>query len=214
MLARKVIIVEFSEEKALPVQRWRVVDLVVVAVLGTTFGVVYWALDQLWTITAPLFIAFPPAQAVTYGLWMLPQVLAAMIIRRRGAALFGSMSAVIVSVFMGNAFGLTVLIYGVVQGLATEAVFALGRYRWWTWLAAGLATALATFCGTFLDILLYYPFWVTSWKLAYVLIGCTGGFVLGAVIAPLVVRRLGAAGVLDGLPSGRMQFAEPMAGQV
>lgn len=182
--------------------RWRVVDLVAVAVLGSVFGIVYWAWDQLWVITTPIF-AFPPAHSVAYGVWMLPQVIAAMLVRRPGAAMFGSMSAVIVSAFMGNVFGLTVLLYGVVQGGLAEIVFAIWRYRYFNWFTAGLATGLAAVGGTTLDVVLYYPFWADSWKISYIAIGGISSFVLGALFAPFVIRRLAAAGALDGLPAGR-----------
>lgn len=182
---------------------WRVVDLVTVSVLGSTFGVVYWAWNQLWLVTMPLFLFFPPAQAIGYGVWMLPQVMAMMLVRRRGAALFGSMSAVIVSAFLGNVFGLTVLLYGLVQGGLAELVFATSRYRVFNWFTAGLATGLAAVGGTTLDVLIYYPFWTDQWKCTYIAIGGCASFALGALLAPFIVRRLASAGALDGLPAGR-----------
>lgn len=181
---------------------WRVADLVVVAVIGSAFGIVFWAWNQIWMLTTPIFIAYPPAQAVMYGVWMLPQVLAGFIVRRRGAALFGSMAAVVVSVFLGNVFGLTVLIYGFLQGLAAEVVFAAFRYRVWNWVTAGLATGLATAVGTTLDVTIVYVFWTQPWKLTWVATGAISGFVLGGILAPWIVRRLAAAGALEGLPAG------------
>jgi energy-coupling factor transport system substrate-specific component len=44
--------------------RWRTVDIVVTAVLGVAFGVVFWAWNLLWAATGAGFTAFPPAQAV------------------------------------------------------------------------------------------------------------------------------------------------------
>lgn len=182
-------------------RRWTVVDLVVVAVIGSAFGVVYWAWNQLWLFTTPLFIAFPPGQAVLYGVWMLPQVLAAFVVRRSGAAVFAAMAAVIVSAFLGNVFGLTVLIYGLVQGAAAELVFAICRYRVWNRLTAGLATMLAALAGTCLDVVLYYPFWAGGWKITYLAAGAASGLVLGSTFVPTIVRRLAGAGVLEGLPA-------------
>ncbi|MDP4015430.1 MAG: ECF transporter S component [Candidatus Nanopelagicales bacterium] len=183
--------------------RWRVVDLVSVAVIGSTFGVVYWAWNQLWLVSTPLFVAYPPTQALLYGVWMLPQVIAALVVRRPGAAVFGSMSAVVISAFLGNVFGLTVLIYGLAQGLAAEIVFAVFGYRVWNRLTAGIATALAAVAGTTLDVTFYFPFWTEAWKQAYVSAGCLSGLVLGTVLAPWIVRRLASAGALDAMPSGR-----------
>ena len=65
--------------------RWRTVDIVVTAVLGVAFGVVFWAWGLLWAATGAAFTAFPPAQAVMYGVWLLPAVLAPLIVRKPGA---------------------------------------------------------------------------------------------------------------------------------
>lgn len=184
-------------------RRWRVVDLVTVAVIGSTFGVVYWAWNQLWFITMPVFVGYPPAQASLYGVWMLPQVIAGMVVRRPGAALFGSMAAVVVSVFLGNVFGLTMIIYGLGQGLAAEVVFAAFGYRVWNRAVACLATGAPAAVGTLLDITWYYPSWTESWKQAFVAAGCVSGLVLGATLAPWIVARLASAGALDAMPSGR-----------
>ena len=43
--------------------RWRTVDIVVTAVLGVAFGVLFWAWNLLWAATGTAFGAFPPAQA-------------------------------------------------------------------------------------------------------------------------------------------------------
>lgn len=186
-----------------PVQvgRWRVVDLVVVAVIGVAFGVVYWAWNQLWLITSPLFVAFPPAQASLYGVWLLPPTLAAFVVRRSKAAIFGGLSAAIVSMFLGNVWGLTVIFYGFVQGLIPELVFAVTRYRVWNWVTAGIATMLAAGAAATLDLTLFYPLWQTGWKSAYAIICMASGLVMGAVLVPLLLGRLRRTGVLDEMPS-------------
>lgn len=175
---------------------WRIGELVVVAVIGVAFGVVYWAWNQLWLISTPLFVAFPPAQAVLYGVWLLPPVLAACIVRRSKAAIFGGLSAAVVSAFLGNAFGLTVIVYGLVQGALPEGVFFATRYRHWGWPVAGLATMAAAAGAALLDLTFYYPLWEPGWKSAYALICAASGLVVGATMAPLIVRRLRATGVL------------------
>ena len=35
--------------------RWRTLDIVVCAVIGVAFGVVFWAWDAIWGATAPVF---------------------------------------------------------------------------------------------------------------------------------------------------------------
>ncbi len=56
--------------------RWRTVDIVVASVIAAAFGVVFWAWNLLWNASGAAFAFFPPAQAVLYGVWLLPGVLA------------------------------------------------------------------------------------------------------------------------------------------
>src|SRR3954469_6208811 len=116
--------------------RWRTVDIVVTAVLGVAFGVVFWAWTLLWAATGAAFTAFPPAQAFMYGVWLLPDVVAPLIVRKPGAAIFAETIAAIVSALLGAQWGVQVVIYGLIQGLAAELGFALFRYRRFGWLQA------------------------------------------------------------------------------
>ena len=97
--------------------RWRTVDIVVTAVLGVAFGVVFWAWGLLWAALDAPFTAFPPGQAVMYGVWLLPAVLAPLIVRKAGAGLFAEFLAAVVSALLGSAWGTLVLLQGLVQGV-------------------------------------------------------------------------------------------------
>ena len=80
--------------------RWRTVDIIITAVLGVAFGVVFWAWGLLWNTTGAAFTAFPPAQAFMYGVWLLPAVVGGLIIRKPGAAFFTETLAALVSVVL------------------------------------------------------------------------------------------------------------------
>ena len=81
---------------------WRTVDLVVTAVLGAAFGVVFWAWNTLWAVLDPVFKAFPPGQAFMYGVWLVPGVLAMLVVRKPGAAVFAMVLASTVSALLGS----------------------------------------------------------------------------------------------------------------
>ena len=66
-----------------PAGRWRTVDIVVTAVLGVAFGVVFWAWDVLYAAVEPAFAALPPLKGLLGGVWLLPAVVAAL---RTGAS--------------------------------------------------------------------------------------------------------------------------------
>ncbi len=182
---------------------WRTVDIVTVAVLAVASGVVFWAWNLLWNATGPLFAAFPPAQALMYGVWLVPGVLGMLVVRRPGAALATAFLAASVSWLLGAWWGLSVLWYGVLQGLLPEGVFASTGYRRFgrvTCLAAGAAAGAVP--GV-LDPIFFYPEWASGWKIGY-LAGCMAS---AAVIAGLgshaLAGRLARTGVLDPFPIGR-----------
>jgi len=95
-----------------PVGGWRVVDIVVAAVIGVAFGVVFLAWNALWAFTGPFFTALPAAQAILYGVWLMPAVLVGLIVRRPGAALFAGFLAAAVSVLLGSPYGADALLSG------------------------------------------------------------------------------------------------------
>ena len=72
-------------------------------------------------------------------MWLIPAVLAPLIIRKPGAALFAEMVAAGVSALFGSAWGVDTLLSGFVQGAAAELVFAFTRYRLWTFPVLAIA---------------------------------------------------------------------------
>ena len=84
-----------------PDQRWRTRDIVVASVIGVAFGVVFWAWNLTYAAAEPVFAAAPPLRDLMYGVWLIPAVLAPLIIRKPGAALFAEMVAAGVSALLG-----------------------------------------------------------------------------------------------------------------
>ena len=89
-----------------------------------------------------------------YGVWLLPGVLGALIIRKPGAAIYTELVASIISAFLGTAWGLQVVLYGLVEGAAPELVFAFLLYRSWKLPAALAAGAAAGVAAALLDLAL------------------------------------------------------------
>jgi energy-coupling factor transport system permease protein len=188
---------------AQPSGRWRTVDIVVTAVLGVAFGIVFWAWGLLWAGLDAAFTAFPPAQAVMYGVWLLPAVLAPLIVRKPGAALFAELIAATVSALLGSAWGTLVLVYGLLQGLAGDAGFAAFRYRRFGWPQALLAAALAGVMAAVLDLINYYPDWTAGWKTTYVLLVVVSTTLIAGAGGMALTRALGATGALSSFGADR-----------
>lgn len=185
--------------------RWRTVDIVVAAAVGVAFGVVFWAWNQLWIATSPLFLAVPPLQYLIYGVWLLPAVLGALIIRKPGAALFTELMAASVSALIGSQWGLDAIFSGVLQGGAAELVFAMTLYRNWTLPIAGLAGVAAGVAAWLHDMPLYYAELTIDQQLVFLPFMVLSAFVVAGVGAWLLWRSLAATGALAAFPSGRTQ---------
>lgn len=187
-----------------PAGRWRVVDIVVVAVLAAAGAVLFWAWSNaLYPVVAGATAGYPPLSGLILGGWLLPGVLGALVIRKPGAAFACELLAAILEGFLGTHFGWTVIISGVVQGLGAELGFALLRYRRWGAVAAMTAGALSALAGTVGENVLYNFEWALAHRLAYTGFGVVSGVLLAGLASWLLVDALRATGVLDALPSGR-----------
>ena len=183
--------------------RWRTVDIVVTAVLGVAFGVVFWAWNLLWAATGTAFTAFPPGQAFMYGVWLLPAVLAPLVVRKPGAGLFAELMAAVISALLGSQWGSIVLLYGLLQGLAGELGYAVLRYRRFGWPAALLSAVLAGAMAAVLDLIYYYPTWSVGWKTSYLLVVIGSTVLVAGIGGPLLVRALAGTGALNSFAAGR-----------
>jgi energy-coupling factor transport system substrate-specific component len=136
---------------------WRTRDIIVTAMIGVTFGVVFSAWNLLWSVLAPANAVVPIQQFLLYGVWLVPAVLAPLIVRKPGAAVFAEMVAAGVSTLLGSPWGPDVLLSGFVQGAAAELVFAMTLYRSWSLPVLGLAAVAASAAAWIHDWVVWYP---------------------------------------------------------
>jgi len=184
-----------------PDTRWRTRDIVVTAVIAVAFGVVFWAWDTVWNVAAPLFTAAKPLEYVISGVWLMPAVIAALIVRKPGAALFAELVAAIVSALLGNVWGLDVVLSGFVQGTGAELVFAFTLYRSFGLPVALIAGGLAGAGEALHDLPVYYPANGIPFQASVAFLEIVSGVVIAGYGGWLLVRALRRAGVLEGFPS-------------
>jgi energy-coupling factor transport system substrate-specific component len=181
---------------------WRTRDIVVTAIIGVAFGVVFQAWNLLWAATGGVFTFFPAAQNLLYGAWLVPAVLAPLIVRKPGAALFAELVAAGLSAMIGSQFGPDALLSGLVQGGAAELVFLATRYRAWSFpvlTVAALASAAAAWIH---DWIVWYPTNAVDVQIA---VGVCMAVSAGAITAGgsvALARSLRQAGALKGFPAG------------
>ncbi len=184
---------------------WRTVDIVVAAAIAIAFGVVFWAWNQVWAAATPAFVAIPPAQNILYGVWLVPAVLAGLIIRKPGAALFTELVAASVSAILGSQWGLDAVVSGALQGLGAEIVFLVVGYRRWT-IAVALIAAIGTAIAAWVhDTPLYYADIGLGPQLVILAFMVVSAIVIAGVGSWLLLRSLVQTGVLAQFPAGRAQ---------
>lgn len=190
--------------------RWRTVDILVASVIAVAFGVVFWAWNLLWSASQAAFTFFPPAQALIYGVWLLPAVLGGLVIRKPGAAIYCETLAAIVSALLGSQWANTVIPQGLLQGFGAELVFAAFRYRSFRLPVAVLAGALAGVAAAIWDQIYYYAdpeYSVTSFRIPFFVITVLSAAVVAGGGGWALTRALARTGVLDRFPAGRERAA-------
>jgi energy-coupling factor transport system substrate-specific component len=187
--------------------RWRTVDIVVGAVIAVAFGVVFYAWDLAWNGMENAFKSVPWAGGLVAGVWFIPGVLAPLILRRPGSGVFTETVAAAISAILGAKWGLTTVLYGLLQGVGGEAPFAATGYRTAKLPVALAGGALAGAAGTFLDLILWYQTWSTPAKLAYVGCAALSGLVVAGGGSYALTRALAGTGALDRFPAGRDRAA-------
>jgi energy-coupling factor transport system permease protein len=184
--------------------RWRTIDIVIASIIAVVFGVIFWAWNIVWGATEGAFAFFPPARTLLYGVWLVPAVLAGLIIRKPGAALFTEAVASIISALLGAQWGATVIPQGLVQGLGAELAFAMLLYRSWRLPAAVLAGALTGLSAAVFDFFVWngaYELW--NYRIPYALLTIVSSTVIAGVGSWALVRALAPTGVLDRFAAGR-----------
>lgn len=183
--------------------KWRVIDIVVASIIAVASGVIFWAWDLVSTAPLTIFGAVTPGfEGIVNGFWLFGGPLAAMIVRKPGAALYAETLAAFLELTLGNQWGVGgSLIVGITQGLFAEIGFLVFRYKVWNLVSAMLSTALAG-----VGCALYY--WLTNPAWGAVRVGwymgtsIVSGLIFGLIVW-LLMRALAATGVLDRFESGR-----------
>lgn len=184
---------------------WRTVDIVVTAAIAVAFGVVFWAWYLVWTAATPAFVAMAPAQNIMYGVWFMAAVVAALVVRKPGAALFAEVVAASIEALLGNAWGLDTLVSGAIQGIAVELAFAIFRYQRWDLVATLLAAVLAAIGAWIHDMPTFYADVPLSDQLVIGIFMVISAIAIAGFGSWWLVRALAQSGVLAQFPSGRAQ---------
>ncbi|HEY1213415.1 MAG TPA: ECF transporter S component, partial [Bryobacteraceae bacterium] len=121
-----------------------------------------------------------------------------LVIRKPGVALLAEVAAATIEALFGGSWGVSTLVYGVLQGLGAEIIFALFLYR-----RANVAvTVLASFAAAVLSLVVDYYYGyidqLTFWNYClFIGLRLAGSALIAGVFAYYLAAALGRTGVLN-----------------
>ncbi|WP_412520098.1 ECF transporter S component [Staphylococcus simulans] len=168
-------------------------DILVTVLIAVIFAIIY----NIWNLVyKAMQVSGLHIEELSYGMWFAAAVVAYLIIPKAGIALLAEFAAGAGETIVMGQFDIATIIYGLLQGLACEIIFAIFRYKSRTLMVAvlaGLAAALITFPIDF-----YYGYLgeVAGWNLfLYVFFRCISGIVLAGIFPYFLVKALDQTGV-------------------
>jgi energy-coupling factor transport system substrate-specific component len=192
-----------SSIRNLGLTSWRTIDLVTTAMLGVAFGVAYWGWSFAYEGLITAFNAYQPASGVLGGPWLIAGVVAGLIVRKPGAALLAELIAANVEYLIGNEWGASTMVSGLLQGLGVEVVLAVFLYRRFGVVIAALGAIVAAVAESVYEWSAYFDYWDRAEQLAYMACFAASGAVVAGVGGWLLVRALAETGALDAFAAGR-----------
>ena len=187
-----------------PNVKWRVVDIVVAAIVAVASGVIFWAWDFIYAVPTALFDSLTPGLGgLFHFMWLFAGPLVAIIIRKPGAAFFGETIAAVIETLLGNPFGVAhALLIGMAQGLGAEIGFAVFAYRKWNLLTVTLAGALTGLSNGLYEWVVTAG-WSTLQGVVFTVCCVISGAVFSGALMWFVQKALAKTGVLDRFESGK-----------
>jgi energy-coupling factor transport system permease protein len=189
---------------------WRVVDIVVAAVLGVATGIIFVGWNFVGGAGYEAFNAVTPGLGgLAVGIWLLGGVLGGLVIRKPGAAVAVELIAALVSAAVGNQWGITTLYSGLAQGLGAELIFLVFAYRRWGLVPAALAGAGAAAVEWIVELFLFGNMAKSAaFNGIYLVTMIISGAVLAGGIGWALTKALAASGALSRFQSGREARAD------
>lgn len=177
---------------------WSLREILIVAVLGAVFGVLYLGWVQVWLIAQAVFGAV--TMDVVMGFWFIVSIIAAAIIRKPGVAIISEMLAALTEILLGSPAGLMLLLSAFIQGAGAEIVFAATgwrNYRLPVLMAAGIGAAIFSFAYTW--VIFNYGALAPGLLVVMFVLRALSGALLAGLLGHFIVEALYRTGVLSGL---------------
>lgn len=167
-------------------QKWKTREVVIVAIVAAVIGVIYTLLDYAYMPLAALL--GPVLMELMFGIYLLSAALPAFIVRKPGFALFGALVTAAVNILLGSAYGIQIVLAGVLQALGIELAYAIWKYK-----PNNLCLIIGgILAGCFVFVRDYFVFGYSTLSIWVILGMLAVRFVSAAVIGLLLVKGIRA----------------------
>lgn len=185
--------------------QWRVVDIVVAAVLGLACGLIFVVWNNAGSLWLQAMDALTPGLGgLATGVWLIGGVIGGLVIRKPGAALFTELLAAVASALLGSQWGPSTVYSGLAQGLGAELIFALFMYRSFK-LPTAMLAGVGAGIGAFILELFTAGHLARSLEYNVIYLVCLmiSGALLAGALGYALVKALARTGALDRFAAGR-----------
>lgn len=177
-------------------KNYTIFEMVFICVSSVALGVAFWGWTFAYEITKPV-LKLVGLNYLAAGFWIFASVFTPLIVRRPFVAIIASVIAAGVEGVITH-WGAMALVWGLVQGLGAEVVFAATGYRKWslyTVIAASMISASASFV---LDYFYYgYAQMALTLQLTQYLSFVISAAVLAGFLSHILFERLKKLNLLN-----------------
>ena len=181
-------------------------DVLITVVIALVFAIIYSIWGGVYTALQPLGLHL---NELVYGMWFIAAVVAYLIIRKPGVAIIAEFAAASGETIVMLQFDVMLMIYGLLQGLACEIVFAIVKYKSTALMVAVLAGVAAALSTLPLDWYYGYLGHLESWNLILMFsLRILSGAVVAGWLGHVLYRAVKETGVLKFIGSSSSDSTE------
>ena len=156
----------------------KITEIVFIAIVSAALGVFWWAYTFVYDVFKPVLEPLGMKYLLA-GIWLMGAVFFPYIIRKPGSAILGELVAAFIQGFIAR-WGITSLLWGIVQGVPVEIFFLFLGYKKWNLVYLLIAGIISAFFSYLLD---YFWYKYGVYSLQFNLMQMSGYLISGAVLA-------------------------------
>ncbi len=177
-------------------KNYTIFEMVFICVSSVALGVAFWGWTFAYEITKPA-LKLVGLNYLAAGFWIFASVFTPLIVRRPFVAIIASVIAAGVEGVITH-WGAMALVWGLVQGLGAEMVFAATGYRKWNLTIVVIAAMMSATASFILDFFYYgYSQIATQLQLTQYLSFVVSSALLAGILSCILVGRLKKLNLLN-----------------